>query len=89
MVHNKDTNGAQPRQCELHLDAAFRPHQLVPLVDDDEPEIAKDVGDVVAREQQRETLRRRDERLGQSSLLPGALCRRRIPGSRLDLPRHA
>ena len=40
---------AQPGERELDLDAALGAHQLVPFVDDDQPEVGEELARVVAR----------------------------------------
>jgi hypothetical protein len=45
---------AQPRQRKLHLHTTLGAHELVPLVDDDEAEIAEDLAGIVTSQEQRE-----------------------------------
>ena len=63
---------AQARERELRLHAALRAHQLVPLVHDHGAQVGERLARVVAGEQQREALRRRDERGRQPPALPRA-----------------
>jgi hypothetical protein len=68
------TQSAHPCERELDLDAALRPHQLVPLVGDDDAQVAKEQRCVGARQHQRQALRCRDESSGQPLSLPCARC---------------
>jgi hypothetical protein len=43
----------QPRERELGLDTSLRPHQLMPLVDDDETKRPEQLGRLWSRQQQR------------------------------------
>ena len=79
---------AQARERELHLHAALRSEQLVPLVDDDGAQIGEDLAHVVAREKQRETLGGRDERGRQALSLSRAHRSRRVARARLERPRN-
>jgi len=62
----------QPGTRELHLHAALRRQQLVPLVDDQRLEVREALAPVGARQEQREALRRGHEHRGQPPRLARA-----------------
>ncbi len=62
---------AQPRQAQLQLDAALAAQQLVPFVHDYRVQVLEALRGVLVRQQQRQALRRGDQRFGQ----PLALAR--------------
>src|SRR5690606_28014954 len=70
---NVQPERAHARQGELDLHAALRPDQLVPLVYDDEAEVAHHLGGLLTREEEGEAFRGGDER-GRKA--PGLACAR-------------
>ena len=77
---------AQPGKRQLGLHAALGPHQLVPLVDDDRPELGEPQPPVGAGEEQRQALRRGDERRRQPPVLARARGRSRVARPDVDRP---
>ena len=59
------------RQRELNLHAALVPEQFVPFVDDDQSDRGQRGGGIGARQQQRQALRRRDQRGREPARLGG------------------
>ena len=80
---------AQPRERQLHLHAALRRQQLVPFVDDHRLHVREALAPVGARQQQRQALRRGDERGRQPAVLARARRRRRVAGAHADRPVRA
>ena len=80
---------AQPCQRELHLHAALRRHQLVPLVDDHTLQALEQRLLILATQQQLERLRRRDQRARQAFALRLAHLLGGVSGARFDCPRNA
>ena len=79
----------EARQGELGLHAALGAQQLVPLVDDGQLEMVEQLRRVIAREQERQALGRRDERGREPVPLARADAGRGIAGAGLDGPRKS
>ncbi len=80
---------AKARQTELGLDTPLRRHQLVPLVHHDQLEMLEQRRRLVASQQERQALGRRDEGGRKTFALAGADTGGGVTGARFDRPRQA
>lgn len=76
----------ETRERELRLCATFVAEQFVPFIDDHEPYLRQYFARIGARQDQRQTLGRRDERGRHAPILPLAFGGRRIAGAQTDAP---
>ncbi|MGF6964678.1 hypothetical protein OKW43_001683 [Paraburkholderia sp. WC7.3g] len=78
----------ETRERELRLRAAFVAEQFMPFVDDHEPHLSQYFARIGARQDQRQTLGRRDECGRHAPVLSLAFGGRRIAGPQTDAPRY-
>ena len=77
---------SQSSQGKLHLNAALGAHELMPFVHDHDAQVGECLPDVGTREQERDALRRGDERGRESLALARTHARLGVAGTGLECP---